>query len=254
MKAIILAAGNGRRLYPYTKHIPKCLLDIDGETILERQINYIRDCGINEVVIVVGYKYKNVEDFLRKYDSLGMRIKTLYNPFYKTTNSLVSLWIAIGEMDQDIVIMNGDDVFEIEVLERVLAVRDQQICLPVKVKPHYDEEDMKVFIKDMRIVEIGKTLTNGAFGESVGVRMFRGMGVEIMKKAIEEEIRTKGAREKWYVSAIQRLIKKGCKVNSLDINNLFWMDVDDPNDLNRVRFNSNKIINKPYEQRILRVV
>ncbi len=108
MKAIILAAGRGKRLYPYTKYIPKCLLDIGGVTILEHQINSIRDCGIDEVVIVIGFGFEKVENFLRTYDGLGLKIRTLYNPFYQTTNSLISLWIARGEMDQDIVVMNGD--------------------------------------------------------------------------------------------------------------------------------------------------
>jgi L-glutamine-phosphate cytidylyltransferase len=147
MKAVILAAGRGSRLYPYTKYIPKCLLDIGGETILERQINHIRDCGIDEVVIVVGFWFEKVENFLTDYDGLGMRITTLYNPFYKTTNSLISLWIARSEMNEDIVIINGDNVFEVDVLEKALGVRDETICLPVKGKQGYEDEDMKAVIQ-----------------------------------------------------------------------------------------------------------
>src|SRR3972149_2126218 len=207
MKAIILAAGRGSRLYPYTKYIPKCLLDIGGESILEHQMNHIRDCGIDEVVIVVGFGFEKVENFLRDYDGLGMRITTLYNPFYQTTNSLISLWIAKCEMNQDIVIINGDDVFEIDVLEKVL-----------------------------------------------GIRVFRDIGVDLIKRAIEEEMRTVGAEKKWYASAIQRLVTKGYRIKSLDIEELFWMDVDYPSDLFRARFNSGKFIKKSQKERILRVV
>lgn len=254
MKAVILAAGRGKRLYPYTKYIPKCLLDVGGETILEQQINNIRDCGIDEVVIVVGFGFEKVENFLRNYDGLGMRIKTLYNPFYQTTNSLISLWIARGEMDQDIVVMNGDDVFEIDVLEQALNQREERICLPIKVKSSYEEEDMKVYVKGRTIIEIGKTLTNRSSAESVGIRVFRDTGVEFIKRAIEEEMRIDGAEKKWYISAIHRLIKKGYKVKSLDINDLFWMDVDYPSDLFKARFNSCKFLTKPRPERILRVV
>jgi choline kinase len=254
MKAIILAAGRGRRLYPYTKYIPKCLLDVGGETILEHQINHIRDCGINEIVIVVGFGYEKVEDFLRNYDGLGTRIKTLYNPFYQTTNSLISLWIARGEMDEDIVIMNGDDVFEFDVIDQVLRERDEKICLPIKKKSNYEEEDMKVVIQRGRIIEIGKTLENNPSAESVGIRVFRDTGVELLKRAIEEEMRTEGAERKWYVSAIKTLIKKEYRVKYVDIKNLFWMDVDYPSDLFRARFNSNKFIRKFSEERILRIV
>ena len=134
MKAIILAAGSGTRLRPYTNGKPKCLLDIGSTSILEHQINNIRDCGINEVVIVVGFRFERVEDFLRSYDGLGMRINTLYNPFYQSTNSLVSLWIARSEFDEDLVVMNGDDVYEIGVLDKTLSVRDEKIWSSYKKK------------------------------------------------------------------------------------------------------------------------
>lgn len=254
MKAIILAAGRGRRLYPFTKYIPKCLLDIGGRTILEHQINHIRDCGIDEVVIVVGFGSEKVENFLRNYDGLGMRIKTLYNPFYQTTNTLISLWIAREEMDEDIVVVNGDDVFEVEVLEQALGARDKKICLPVKRKAGYVEEDMKVVIRVGSVAEIGKALSSSPSAESVGIRVFRDTGVELIKRAIEEEILTEEAEKKWYISAIQRLIKKGYTVNPLDIEDLFWMDVDYPSDLYRAGFNSNKFIRKSHEERILRVI
>jgi len=260
MKAIILAAGRGKRLYPYTKYIPKCLLDIGGVTILEHQINNIRDCGINEVVIVIGFGFEKVENFLRNYDGLGLRIKTLYNPFYQTTNSLISLWITRGEMDQDIVVMNGDDVFEIDVLESTLNIMEEKICLPAKKRTDYEEEDMKIVVKKDNIIEIGKSLKRLPTAESVGVRVFRDTGVELLKRSIEEEMRSANPEKKFYISAIHRLIKKGYRVKSVDIEGLFWMDVDFPSDLFKARHNSNKFLNrsyksdKSYDQTLLRVV
>ncbi len=254
MKAFILAAGRGKRLYPYTKYVPKCLLDIGGETILENQINHIRACGIDEVVIVVGFGFEKVENFLRNYDGLGMKIKTLYNPFYQTTNSLISLWIARGEMDGDMVVMNGDDVFEIEVLEQALKMRDEKICIPVKRKTNYEDEDMKVEINGRKVIGISKALASRTSAESVGIRVFRDTGVELIRGSIEEEMRTPGAESKWYISSVYRLIKKGYKVNSLDIGSLFWMDVDYPRDLFEARFNSNKFLGGLYQERVLGIV
>ncbi|MGB7291348.1 MAG: phosphocholine cytidylyltransferase family protein [Thermodesulfobacteriota bacterium] len=251
MKAIILAAGNGKRLYPYTKNIPKCLLDIGGETLLEHQIDNLRVCGIDEAVIVVGYESDKVENFVADYDWLGMRLKILYNPFYRTTNSLISLWIARGEIDQDVVLMNGDDLFEPEVLERALYQNDEIICLPVKKKAYYEKEDMKVIIDGTNIIRIGKDLTTKVSAESVGVRIFRDRGVELLKRAVEEEIRTDGAFGKWYVSAVQRLIEKAHKINSIDIGDLFWMDVDYPSDLFKARDNSYIFLKKPHREKML---
>ncbi len=253
MKAVILAAGRGSRLYPYTKYIPKCLLDIGGVTILENQINHIRECGINEIVIVVGFGFEKVENFLRSYDGLGLKIGTLYNPFYQTTNSLISLWIARAEMDDDIVVINGDDVFEFDVLDLALSYSDEKICLPIKRKPYYEDEDMKVQIRSGNVIDISKNLKTTS-AESVGIRVFRDRGVELLRRAIEEEMRTEGAESKWYVSAILRLIQKGYRVKSIDVNDLFWMDVDYPGDLFKARYYANKVLNKSADGNLLRVV
>ena len=256
MKAIILAAGSGTRMYPYTHDKPKCLLDVGGISILEHQINLIRDCGINEVVIVVGFRFERVEDFLRSYDGLGMRINTLYNPFYQSTNSLVSLWIARSEFDEDLVVMNGDDVYEIDVLEKVLSARNEKICLPIKRRPYYEKEDMKVIVDDGRVTKISKDISNGeTSAESVGIRVFSDTGVELLKRAVEEEMRNPGAEGKWYISSIHRLISKGYAIRPLDIGELYWMDVDCPMDLFRARKQADRFLKEGHRApNLLRVV
>ena len=256
MKAIILAAGKGTRMAPYTHDKPKCLLDIGGISILEHQINSIRDCGITEIVIVVGFRFERVEDFLRSYDGLGVRINTLYNPFYQSTNSLVSLWIARSELDEDIVVMNGDDVYEIGVLDKALSVSNGEICLPVKKRPRYEREDMKVVVDDGGITKISKDIPNGeTSAESVGIRVFRDTGVELLKRAVEEEMRNPDAERKWYISSIHRLISKGYKIKPLDIGELYWMDVDCPLDLFRARKQADRFLKeKSRVSNLLRVV
>ena len=242
MKAIILAAGLGSRLRPYTETIPKCLLNLGGSSILENQINHIRACGINEVVIVVGYGVDKVEAFLRGYNSLGMTIKTVYNPFYRTTNSLVSLCLARGEMDDDIVVMNGDDIFEIDILDTMVNTRRESIVFPVKRKNSYEQEDMKVRMDGEHVSLVTKDIEEDIHYESVGLRLFRGTGVEMIKRASEEEIRGKNVRQKWYVSGIQRLLNKGYRVKPFDVGDMFWMDVDYPRDLFAAKNNSDRFM------------
>ena len=183
MKAIILAAGKGQRLQPHTNEIPKCLLTLDNQTILEHQINHLKSCDVEEVNVVVGFAKNKVEEFLGNYDSLGMKINTIYNPFWETTNSLFSLWAARFQLNSDVVLLNGDDVFELEVMTQILSNKDD-ICVPYKVKKSYAAEDMKIKIKDGLLSSIGKNLKN-ASGESVGVRVFRNEGVEILKRSLE---------------------------------------------------------------------
>tara|TARA_B100001996_G_C18659851_1_gene592633 strand:+ start:1113 stop:1868 length:756 start_codon:yes stop_codon:yes gene_type:complete len=242
MKAIILAAGKGKRLQPHTNEIPKCLLTIDNETILEHQINHLKSCDIEEVNVVVGFAKDKVEEFLGNYDSLGMKINTIYNPFWETTNSLFSLWAARFQLNSDVVLLNGDDVFELEVMNQILSNKDE-ICVPYKVKKNYAAEDMKVKIKDGYLISIGKNLKN-ASGESVGIRVFRNEGVEILKRSLEKEIRTDNFNLKWYASGIDRILQRGHKIKTLDIRDLYWHDVDYPNDLNNAKINVNKISTK----------
>ena len=113
---------------------------------------------------------------------------------------------------------------------------------------------MKVKLDREKIVDISKSINNNISAESVGLRVFRDTGVEIIKRAIEEEMRSPGAEKKWYISSIQRLINKGYKIKSLDIDDLFWMDVDYPVDLFKVRANSDKFLNVEQRQIYLRVV
>ena len=102
---------------------------------------------------------------------------------------------------------------------------------------------MKVKIKDGYLSAIGKNLRN-ASGESVGIRVFRNEGVEILKRSLEKEIRTDNFNLKWYASGIDRILQRGHKIKTLDIKDLYWHDVDYPNDLNNAKINVNKISTK----------
>jgi choline kinase len=253
MKAIILAADMGAHLYPYTKYVPPCLLDVGGKAILERQIELIRYSGIDKVLIVLGFKFEKVENLLRNYNRCGLLIKTLYNPYYEKADSLISLWIA-KEIKEDVVVIDGDGVFDVGVLERALAPRDETICLPIKRKRKYAAEDTKVVIRGDRITEIGKTLTAYPSAESVGIRVFRDRGFLLLERIIEEKVREDGPEKKCYVSAIQRLIEKGYNVKPLDIGDLCWIKIARTSDLANARIYANKLFGKSQQERILRIV
>ena len=127
-------------------------------------------------------------------------------------------------------------------MNQILSNKDE-ICVPYKIKESYAAEDMKIKIKDGYLSSIGKNLKN-ASGESVGIRVFRNEGVEILKRSLEKEIRTENFNLKWYASGIERILQRGHKINTLDIKDLYWHDVDYPNDLNNAKLNINKIISK----------
>jgi len=143
MKAVILSAGQGKRLLPLTTDRPKCLLPVRGRSLIEWQIGELAKCGINQVTTVLGFRADKVERLLReRYDS--QRVKTIYNDAYAVSDNLVSCWTAHDEMNSDFVLLNGDTLFEAAVLKSLLDTHGHQVTVVVSHKDDYDTDDMKV--------------------------------------------------------------------------------------------------------------
>ena len=161
MKAIILSAGHGRRLLPMTASIPKCLLDIHGQSVLEWQIDHLLENGVDDIRVVVGYGADLVEARLDEvYPS--QKVKTLYNPFFDVTDNLATVWMAREEMTGDFILLNGDTLFESELLRSLLGAPHKPITLARDLKPRYDSDDMKMTLDGDRLLRVGKDLGNGA--------------------------------------------------------------------------------------------
>ena len=128
MKAVILSAGQGKRLLPLTKDQPKCTIPIHGRSILEWQIDELIKLGIRPIHVVVGFEASTVEQVLATHGSRHA-IHTLYNPFYALADNLISCWTARNEMMGDFILLNGDTLFETAVLERVLQAPPDPITL-----------------------------------------------------------------------------------------------------------------------------
>ena len=103
MNAIILAAGQGKRLAPLTEHKPKCMVNLFGKTLLERQISVFRECGITDISVVTGYRSKLV-------DLPGLKI--FQNKKFETTNMVESLFCASQELNEQTIVSYGDIIFE----------------------------------------------------------------------------------------------------------------------------------------------
>jgi len=116
MKAIIMVAGVGSRLKKQVKHLPKCLLTFGGETILSRNIRLLRENNISEIIVVAGYRAALVRE------EIEGSATCVLNPYFRVTNSLASFWFAQRQVDlyDDLVIFNGDVIYEIDVLQRAL--------------------------------------------------------------------------------------------------------------------------------------
>ena len=176
MKAIILSAGQGRRLLPLTERAPKCMLPVQGRPLIGRQIDALARCGVDDVTVVVGFGAGLVETGLVEHYG-PRRIRTLYNPFFAITDNLVSCWVARAEMENEFLLLNGDTLFAASVLERLLAAPEHPITLAVSCKEQYDDDDMKVIRDGDRLLRVGKKLArDDVNAESIGMMTFRGDG------------------------------------------------------------------------------
>jgi choline kinase len=114
--AIVLAAGEGRRLLPFTERQPKCFSDIEGVTILENALQHFASHGVTTVSIVVGHLQKNILDKIGE-SYLGMTIKYVSNLDYRTTNSMYSLYLALLTLNEPVWVLEGDVFFTGSVLD-----------------------------------------------------------------------------------------------------------------------------------------
>ncbi|MGH9077781.1 MAG: NTP transferase domain-containing protein [Acidimicrobiales bacterium] len=117
-RAMILAAGLGQRMRPLTADVPKCLVEVNGEPILFRSLRALAGAGVREAVIVVGYEAAQVRRRVGRHFA-GLDIVYVEAPTFATTNNIRSLWDARRYCDEDILLIEGDVVFDRDVVVRL---------------------------------------------------------------------------------------------------------------------------------------
>ena len=237
MKAIILSAGQGKRLRPLTEATPKCLLPVRGEApVLEVQLQALAECGVDEAIVYVGFGAEQVERFVALRQPGGIRVRTVFNPFFAVSDNLATCWLAREHMQGEFLILNGDTLFEPAVLRRLLASPMAPLTLTINEKQDYDDDDMKVSLtRTSQLVAVGKDLDARIVdGESIGLMLFRSAGAEHFRKLIDEAIRGKDAIQRWYLSIVNEMAQQSA-VATLAITGLWWGELDSPEDLAELR-------------------
>lgn len=237
MKAIVLSAGQGRRLLPLTEQLPKCLLEVDeGVTVLSRQLEVLARCGIERAVVVLGFGAEHVERHLHAHPVPGLTVETHYNPFFLRSDNLATCWLTRAAMNEDFVLLNGDTLFEPAVLERLLQAPSAPITVTVDHKAGYDDDDMKVSLDASgRLLAIGKSLPAEAVSaESIGMLCFRESGPKLFVDGLDEAIRGDEALARWYLSVVNELAQR-VAIESCSIHRLWWQEIDSAEDLERTR-------------------
>lgn len=153
MKALILNSGMGSRMGVLASEHPKCMTEISTkETILSRQLRMLVEVGITEVVMTTGH----FDGVLVKYcESLDLPVSITYvkNPQYQNTNYIYSIYCAREYLDDDMILMHGDLVFENAVLDKVLE--SAKSCMAVSSTRKLPEKDFKAVVLDGRIEKVG---------------------------------------------------------------------------------------------------
>ena len=232
MKAIILSAGQGKRLLPMTESLPKCAIPVGKQALIDWQIDGLTANGIDQVVVVSGFGAAHVDRLLaRSGDRIGTT--TIYNARFDTADNLISCWMARNEMDDDFVLLNGDTVFEPGVLGRLLDAPQRPVVMGIDHKAHYDEDDMKVQLQGGRLLRVGKELPlDQVDGESIGMMVFRGDGPGLFRQALERAVSRPEAKNRWYLSVLDEMAETE-SVWTQSIRGLGWAEIDYPMDLIR---------------------
>jgi choline kinase len=235
MKTIILSAGQGKRLLPLTKSRPKCMVPLAGRTLIEWQLRALAANGVEDVVVVVGFGAAQVEALLARTAPAGMRVRTVFNPFYAVADNIGSCYVALPEMTGDFLLLNGDTLFEPAVLGTLLAEADAPVTVTIDVKERYDDDDMKVSLDEgRRLRAIGKALPpDSVHGESIGMLLFLGGGGAGFAAKMGEILREPDGARHWYLSVIDRMARAGAGIGTVPIVGHQWGEVDYPHDAER---------------------
>lgn len=228
--AVLLGAGQGRRLSPLTDNRPKCLVEIAGRPLLEWQLRSLAEAGVTEATVVTGFGAAAVEAALTVI-APPIPVTTRHNPFYAVADNIGSCWVARDLFREDTILINGDTLIDPRIPARVRAEARAPVTVTIdRSREHYDADDMKVRLDGERLVRIGKKLETPVDGESIGMLRFRGEGGGRFAAALDQALRDQAALSRWYLSVIDALADEGC-VGTVSIQGLPWAEVDFPHDL-----------------------
>ena len=235
MIGVILAAGMAKRLRPLTDTKPKCLLEVAGRTLLQRTVEAMMMAGVNEFVIVTGYREEMIREFLIDFakNSDQLHFTFLNNADYEHNNNIYSLWMA-GKVvrGKEFLLMDSDILCDPEAVVEVACQKESALALN---RHELGEEEMKVVVDDDdRITEISKTCrVEDAIGESVGIEKVTVEYGNALFAELDKMILKEGLVDIFYERAFERLIPQGHSFKVVDTTHWFSYELDTPEDFHR---------------------
>jgi len=237
LKIILLVAGEGKRLRPFTNNCPKCMVEIDGVSLIDRQLKILQSEGIKNIVMIGGYKYEMLER-----ESIILKI----NPRYFETNMVWTLFCAEEELEGDVIISYGDIVYSREILQSLLnSTADISVTIDMEWESYWtarnenpldDAETLKLH-PDGRIYEIGQKpySLDEIDGQYMGLIKLSAKGVAMMKEiyhkaVMDRHLLGKPVESAYMTDLLQSIISAGYPVQSVPIYSN-WVEIDTVDDL-----------------------
>ena len=153
MKALILNSGRGERLRPLTKNKPKPLIKIRNKTLLKHQLDNLIECNIMDIIITTGPFQNKIKKYL-KNEYLDLNVSYVKNPKYRTTNYIYSMWLTKELINDGVILLHGDLLFERKLLEKLINGKHAN-CVLVNREIKPPEKDFKAVIENDRVIKIG---------------------------------------------------------------------------------------------------
>lgn len=226
MKALILNSGMGSRMGVLTSEHPKCMTEVSAtETILSRQLKQIEDAGIKEVVMTTGLFDSVLTNYCRSLD-LNLRFTFVKNPVYKDTNYIYSIYCAREYLDDDIILMHGDLVFENTVFDRVVS--SERSCMTVSSTLPLPEKDFKAVIRDGEIRAVGIEFFENAMAAQPLYKLCREDWKIWLDRIVEF---CESDNRKCYAENAFNQVSEICRIYPLDVLNALCSEIDNPEDL-----------------------
>lgn len=232
-KAVILAAGLGRRLEPVTGGLPKCMVRVGGVALIDRMIERLAEVGVDEVVVVTGHRAEDVESHLRGAPHpLARGAVTVRNPRYADWGNFYSLLVAEEALGgAGFIKLDGDVLMSGDLLPRLLEAPGPA-ALAIDVRDGLGEEEMKVRVDgEGRIVELNKRMDPAvALGEFVGIER---IDAELSARVFAQlrGLIDLGETDEYYERAYELLMQGGQPFSVADVSKVAWCEIDDAADL-----------------------
>lgn len=230
MKALIMVAGVGSRLIKKVKHLPKCLLVFDNETILSRNVRLLKKNGIKEIIVAAGYRANLV------IEEIAKEATVVLNPFFRVTNSIASFWFVHKQinLNDDLIVFNGDVVYQEQVLEIALNAKEKPTVLIDTSS--IANADYRLKTKDGYIIEQGKQLSDeDTTGEYVGIVKMSKDFTPIYLSRISDLVERQERYDLWWEEALYQIRDEfKIKMPVADVSGYFWAEADYVEDIERI--------------------